>query len=62
MGYLLYITWFKEETLKNDKSNTSNKHILKNYKSIEDYKPSGNLIYNSKSLEVLNKKKNSLFN
>ena len=57
---LLYITWFKEETLKNDKSNT--KHVLSNYKSIEDYKPSGNLIYNSKSLELLNKKKNSLFN
>ena len=36
--------------------------LFKNYKSIEDYKPTGNLIYNSKSLEFLNKKKDKLFN
>ena len=58
---LLYITWFKEET-KSITNKPENKMLFKNYKSIEDYKPSGNLIYNSKSLEFLNKKKEKLFN
>ena len=33
-----------------------------NIKSISDYKPSGNLIYNSNQLNDLNKKKNYLLN
>jgi hypothetical protein len=61
---LLYITWFKSDTKNNSNSNNKKietKHIMQNYKSIEDYKPSGNLIYNTNSLELLNKKKNKLF-
>ena len=55
---LLIISWIRngEEKGKLKIENTNN------YKSINDYKPSGNLIYNHSSLNMLNKKKNNLFN
>ena len=57
---LLIISWIRDGTQIN-KSNVLNAKS-KDYKVIEDYKPSGNLIYNTNSLEILNKKKNNLFN
>ena len=60
---LLLIWWIKPN--KNDNSlKSANDLILKqnNIKSIDDYKPSGNLIYNSNHLKDLNKKSNILLN
>lgn len=61
---LLIISW-KKSDINKEQNNPPPKKITYEkgkYKSIEDYKPSGNLIYNSNSLELLNKKKNNLFN
>ena len=55
---LLIITWNKQ---KEQKSNLL-VEPKSNIKSINDYKPSGNLIYNSNHLSDLNKKKNYLLN
>ena len=56
---LLIITWFKkEEPKKSVLFNTNNTNV----KSINDYKPSGNLIYNSNFLKDIDKKKNYLLN
>jgi hypothetical protein len=55
---LLIITWEKQ---KEHKSNLLFEP-KSNIKSISDYKPSGNLIYNSNQLNDLNKKKNYLLN
>ena len=58
---LLIITWFKENSkLIQPKSIFPNSN--NNFKSINDYKPSGNLIYNKNSLNILNNKKNNLLN
>ena len=57
---LLIISWFKEE-----ESNPKNDIMLNtktNVKSITDYKPSGNLIYNTNYLKDINKKTNYLMN
>jgi hypothetical protein len=57
---LLIITWYKKEEsgIKNDiLFNTKS-----NVKSITDYKPSGNLIYNTNYLNDINKKTNYLMN
>ena len=60
---LFIITWFKEDTQKNKPDlkqifPSSNKS---GHKSISDYRPSGNLIYNSNSLSALNEKHKNLF-
>ena len=52
---LLYITWFKEDT-KEIVQKEMPKSILKDYKSIDDYKPSGNLIYSSCAFLSVNMK------
>ena len=58
---LLIITWFKANSkLIQPKSIFPNSN--NNFKSINDYKPSGNLIYNKNSLNILNNKKNNLLN
>ena len=58
---LLIITWFKENSkLIQPKSIFPNSN--NNFKSINDYKPSGNLIYNKNSLNILNNKNNHLLN
>ena len=56
---LLIITWFKKEEPKQSVLFNGNKT---NVKSINDYKPSGNLIYNSNFLKDIDKKKNYLLN
>ena len=58
---LLIITWFKKEESKPNNEllfNTQNSNV----KSINDYKPSGNLIYNTNYLKDINKKTNYLMN
>ena len=55
---LLIISWFNIQT--NNKKITINNGNT--HKTINDYKPSGNLIYNKNSLSTLNNKKNNLFN
>ena len=57
---LLIISWFKKE-----ESQPKNNIMLNNstnVKSINDYKPSGNLIYNTNYLKDINKKTNYLMN
>ena len=57
---LLIISWFKKE-----ESQSKNEIMLNNktnVKSISDYKPSGNLIYNTNYLKDINKKTNYLMN
>jgi len=57
---LLIISWFKKE-----ESQPKNNIMLNNstnVKSINDYKPSGNLIYNTNYLKDINKKNNYLMN
>ena len=57
---LLIINWInspKNKSIESTKTDYNSDH-----KSITDYKPSGNLIYNQNSMKILNKKKNSLFN
>ena len=56
---LLIITWFKKEEPKQSVLFNGTKT---NVKSINDYKPSGNLIYNSNFLKDIYKKKNYLLN
>tara|TARA_B110000967_G_C18450520_1_gene347674 strand:+ start:104 stop:538 length:435 start_codon:yes stop_codon:yes gene_type:complete len=56
---LLIITWFKKEEPKQSVLFNGTKT---NVKSINDYKPSGNLIYNSNFLKDIDKKKNYLLN
>lgn len=58
---LLIITWFKEHT-KQSQSKSIFPNSNTSFKSINDYKPSGNLIYNKNSLNILNNKKNNLLN
>ena len=56
---ILYISW-------EGKSNPKNFKYLekknKGYKSIEDYKPTGNLVYDKNTLNVFKKNTSSLFN
>ena len=57
---LLIISWFKKE-----ESQSKNEIMLNNktnVKSISDYKPSVNLIYNTNYLKDINKKTNYLMN
>lgn len=60
---LLLIWWNKPKKEDNNLSSANNL-LLNNsdIKSINDYKPSGNLIYNSNHLKDLNKKTNILLN
>jgi len=56
---ILFISW-------EGKSNPKNYKLLekrdKGYKTIEDYKPTGNLIYDKNTLDVFKKKTSNLFN
>ena len=54
---LLFISWLNAKGSKPKKSVTFGKN---EYKSIDDYKPVGNLVYNQSSLNLLNKKTHSL--
>ena len=54
---LLFISWLNASSSKPKKSVTFGKN---EYKSIDDYKPVGNLVYNQSSLNLLNKKTHSL--
>jgi len=55
---LLIISWIH---LKEKKKITATSMQPKEYKEIDNYKPSGNLIYNKSNLNVLNSKTNLLF-
>ena len=55
---LLIISWIH---LKEKKKITASSMQPKEYKEIDNYKPSGNLIYNKSNLNVLNSKTNLLF-
>jgi hypothetical protein len=55
---LLIISWLH---LKEKKKITASSILPKEYKEIDNYKPSGNLIYNKSNLSVLNSKTNLLF-
>jgi hypothetical protein len=55
---LLIISWIH---LKEKKKITASSMQSKEYKEIDNYKPSGNLIYNKSNLNVLNSKTNLLF-
>ena len=54
---LLIISWVNSSNSKPKKSVTFGKN---EYRSINDYKPAGNLVYNQSSLNLLNKKTHSL--
>ena len=54
---LLIISWINSSNSKPKKSVTFGKN---EYRSINDYKPTGNLVYNQSSLNLLNKKTHSL--
>ena len=54
---LLYISWLNKKNPKNIKIKEESKV---KYRDINDYKPSGNTIYNKKILESLGKKMNLL--
>ena len=54
---LLIISWINSSNSKPKKSVTFGKN---EYRSINDYKPAGNLVYNQSSLNLLNKKTHSL--
>ena len=56
---LLYISWKGKSNPKNYKSIEQKNN---GYRSIEDYKPQGNLIYNNKSINYLSNKLNLLKN
>jgi hypothetical protein len=58
---LLIITWFKKDEKTKDTNNMLF-NTKSEVKSVNDYKPSGNLIYNSNFLKDINKKKNYLLN
>ena len=74
---LLLITWFENDKnekysslsqfaatqnkYKNNNSSTSTNNSSTNYRSIDSYQPSGNLIYNQNSLNLLEQKKNDMF-
>ena len=55
---LLIISWIH---LKEKKKITASSMQPKEYKEIDNYKPSGNLTYNKSNLNVLNSKTNLLF-
>jgi hypothetical protein len=57
---LLIITWFKKE--ESQPKNDILFNTKSNVKSINDYKPSGTLIYNTNYLKDINKKTNYLMN
>jgi hypothetical protein len=57
---LLIITWFKKEDTKINNDILFN--TKSNVKSINDYKPSGTLIYNTNYLKDINTKNNYLMN
>jgi hypothetical protein len=57
---LLIISWFKKE--ESHHNNDIMLNTKSNVKSINDYKPSGNLIYNTNYLKDINKKTNYLMN
>ena len=57
---LLIISWFKKE--ESQSKNEIMFNTKANVKSINDYKPSGNLIYNTNYLKDINKKTNYLMN
>ena len=57
---LLIITWYKKE--ESQPKNDILFNTKSNVKSITDYKPSGNLIYNTNYLKDINKKTNYLMN
>ena len=56
---LLLISWIKQKEISKPLDPLFNNN-KSNIKSINDYKPSGNLIYNNNYLSELNKKKNLL--
>jgi|SaaInlStandDraft_7_1057024.scaffolds.fasta_scaffold113118_1 hypothetical protein len=56
---LLYISWEGKSNPKNFKTLEIRE---KGYKSIEDYKPAGNFVYDKNTLDVFKKKTINLFN
>ena len=59
---LLIISWYKKEESSVKNEILFNTNTKSNVKSINDYKPSGNLIYNTNYLKDINKKTNYLMN
>ena len=57
---LLLISWEKQKELSKPSDPLFKNNTNTNVKSINDYKPSGSLIYNNNYLSDLNKKKNLL--
>ena len=57
---LLLISWEKQKEISTPSDLLFKNNTNSNIKSINDYKPSGNLIYNNNYLSDLNKKKNLL--
>ena len=55
---LLYISWEGKKTPKNYKQLEKRE---KGYKSIEDYKPAGNFVYDNNTLDVFKHKTQNLF-
>lgn len=56
---LLLITWFEENTAKTRFPQITYKSNNDRYKTIDSYKPSGNLVYNQNNFNLLEQKKNS---
>ena len=63
---LLFISWDNlNNNKKNNNNNNNNNYNNKNtsnFKSIDDYTPSGELIYNNQSLNIIKDKTNLFFN
>ena len=57
---LIYISWFNKKNPKNFNTKTASIQPQKHYKTIEDYKPSGNFIYDDSSVNLLKNKAFSL--